>query len=289
MNRAQNKKNALRNWKYILIAIILAFIVCGGILGYFCGKEKIVPASPVSITPTAPPLIPTTPASIPTPPEEKWETYSSAELCFSIKYPQTVSGVDRCSSNKIVWVPIKVFEDKEDRIVYITQEYYYDNWDSELQKNIGLCKKIICSLELLKGQWKSERTWGSEGKFFSLKGEKTFLGWGILIENIKNESELNKFIKNNYGPGCFVEKKEPWKQDGIYEIKVKGEDWNNGADLGNTNCPWNVAYKILYVPKKNKIISINLGQECTFYRIDSSQSESLKCYDEEMIDSFEFK
>lgn len=215
--------------------------------------------------------------------EEIWKDYNSTELSFSIKIPKIVYGVDRCFSNRTIWVPVKVFEDKENGIAYITQEYYYDNWDSKLQNHTESCKKIIRTIDSLK----EEREVVVQINDKVQTNANPFLTWVIIIKDINNDAELNKFIKDTYGFGCFIEKKEPWKQEGVYEIKIKGEDWDEGTDLGNTTCPFNYTYKILYAPEKNKIMSVNLGQECGF--TTDPNFKLYKCYDEEMIDSFEFK
>ncbi len=284
----QNKKSAPCCGKYILVVIILIFIISGGILGYFSNKKEAIPVSQKEDIKneeiqkekeTAP--------IIPTPPEEKWKKYTSTELGFSIEYPEMVYGVYKCSPQKPFYVPLKVFEDEKNGTVYITQEYYYSDWNSELQNNTGHCKKIIYSLELLQSEWRTSALWG-ENKPFSLLSEKTFLGWGILISNIKNDVELNKFIKDNYGPGCFAQNKKLWKQNRIYEIEIESEDRDKETDLGTTTCPINYAYKILYAPEKNKIMSIKLGQECTFGTRYISE-ELYKCYDDEMINSFQFE
>ena len=218
-----------------------------------------------------------------------WKKYTNSQLGFSIKFPQTVCGVNRCPSDEPIWVPIKIFEDNENGIVFITEEYYYDNWDRESQTNTGPCEKIVYSLESLQDEWKASILWG-ENEPFPLLNEKTFLGWGILIGDIKNEKELDKFVKDNYGPGCFVGEKELWKQEGVYEIFIKGEDWGPGTNLGNTTCPCNHRYKILYALEKNKVMSVNLGQECTFGTDPMVEiSKPYECYDGEMIDSFRFE
>lgn len=290
MKGAQNKKSVLSNWKYILIAVILAFSIVGGVLSYFWNKEKIATVPSVFLTPTTPSSIP-----IPTPPEEKWETYISDELGFSIKYPRMVYGSIVCPSKKeMIWVPVRVFEDNKNGIVYITQEYYYETyWNPDLQEFTGPCKKIIYTQEMLQEEWWKNVLWDEKNPLL-LKTEKTYLGWGILIKNIKNEEELNKFIKENYGSECFVKDKIPknkisWNQNKVYEIDIGGKD--NGEDGINPNCPLHYAYKVLYAPEKNKLVSIKLGQECTFATVTNpaKASETYKCYDEEMIDSFEFK
>ena len=216
-------------------------------------------------------------------PKEIWQEYTNHQLGFSIKFPQIVYGINRCS-DEIIWVPVKIFEDNENGIVFITEEYYYDNWDRESQTNTGPCKKITYSLESLRENMTP---------IFEFKAmPKPWLGLAIMIKNINNDIELNKFIKNTYGPGCFAGEKELWKQEGIYEIRIEGEDWEwepgtDLIDLGTTTCPWNYVYKILYAPEKNKVMSVNLGQECTFGTDPSS--ESFKCYNDEMIDSFKFE
>lgn len=279
----QTKKNILDNGKYILIAVILIFIISGGILEYFLNKKEPVPVSQkkdiekeeIKEEEIAP--------VVPTPSEEKWETYVSSQLGFSIKYPQMVYGVYKCSPQKPFYVPLKVFEDNENGIIYITEEYYYEvKYDSELNEYTGPCEKIINSLESLNEQRAIIVDINDKVNL----NYNPFLTRVFVIKNVKNDAELNKFIKDNYGSGCFVEKKEPWEQKGVYEIKIKGEDWGKGADLGMTTCPWNYVYKILYAPEKNKLMSVNLGQECGF---TTDLTKNYKCYDDEIIANFKFE
>lgn len=284
MNKIQAEKNIFSCKKYVLIFVVLVFVIGAGILVYLKNGKEPTPIPPKEEIQQEKPQEKPTPAPIPTPPEEKWETYSSDELGFSIKYPQMVYGLYRCSPDKPFWVPLKVFENKESGIVYITQEYYYDDLNSETQTNAGTCEKINYSLELLKNEWRENVSWDNS---YFLQAEKTFLGWGILIENIKNENELDKFIRDNYGSDCFINDKLSWKKNEIYEINIGGKYSDNIEGI-NPKCPLHYAYKVLYAPKKNKLASIKLGQECTFYIINSAL-EMPKCYDEEMIDSFEFK
>ena len=112
------------------------------------------------------------------------------------------------------------------------------------------------------------------------------MGWAILIRSIKDEGELDKFIKEIYGSGCSAGNKQPWEQqDGVYEISVSAD----GTTLGDTTCPidWMNRIKVLYAPEKNKLMSVILGQECTFST--NPYSKPYQCYDEEMINSFRFE
>ncbi len=226
------------------------------------------------------PLVSTTtssnsPIATITPPSEVWETYTNSQLGFSIKYPQTVYGVYRCSPNKPFYVPLKVFEDNKNGIVYISEEYFYEAaYNGELNEYTGPCEKITYSLESLTKEKESNGN--------------PFLVRVFVIKNVKNDTELNKFIKDNYGSGCLVGSKNPWKQqNGVYEITIKGEDWDKGTDLGNTTCPINSNTKVLYAPKKNKAMSVSLGQECGFGTDPNSQF--YRCYDDKMINSFKFE
>ncbi len=285
MNESQNKKNAIIDWRCALAAMVVIFIISGAILTYLWNKkeEKVIVSPTNSPTPTTP-TVSVSPSPTPsltptvTPPQEVWQTFTSSELSFSMKYPQMVYGANRCALNDHFWVPLKIFEDKKNRATYITEEYYYDNWSDKLQSNTGPCKKITYSLESLQ----NEKEKAQEGEF-SLWW-KPFLGWAISTSDIKNENELNLFIKNNYGEGCLIKNKINWIQNGVFEINLEEKNLKNeGID---TACPLNYSYKILYSPKKNKIASIKLGQECSFYT--DPDSSSYKCYDEEIINSFIF-
>lgn len=273
----------IKNIEYILIAVVLVFVISGEALEYFLNKKESVPVSQKENLKKENIQKEETASIIPAPPEEIWETYVSAELGFSIRYPEMVYGVYRCSPKKPFWVPLKIFEDKKNGIVYITQEYYYDDWDSKLQNNTGPCEKIMNSLEYLKSQREIIIDINDRASL----NYNPFLTRVFIIKNIKNDTELDKFIKDNYGPGCFANNKKLWKENGIYEIEIKGEDWDEKANLGTTSCPWNYMYKILYAPEKNKLMSVNLGQECGFGT--DLDSQSYKCYDEEMVDSIEFE
>ncbi len=217
-------------------------------------------------------------------PEVIWNKYINDELGFSIDIPnKKVYGLYSCDPKKVIQVPVKVFEDNENGVVYISQEYYYlSKYDNELHRHVGECKKIIYSLELLRNE-KGPR------------GFKPRLGWAIVIKTVKNEDELDKFIKENYGSGCRAEDKKLWETDYqqlgayAYDIHIRGEGDNRETTLGTTSCAeaWTARHKVLYFPEENKVMSVKLGQESTFQTNPHLQPH--QSYDQKMIDSFRFE
>ena len=205
--------------------------------------------------------------------EAIWSKYINDEFGFSIDIPDKVYGYYGCEPKKAIQVPVKVFEDNENGVVYISQEYYYiSKYDNELHKYVGECKKTIYSLESLRNDYS---------------------GWAIVMKTVENEDELDKFIKENYGSGCEAEDKKFWETDynqsGVYDISVGGEGDNMKTNLGNTSCAgaWIERYKVLYFPEENKVMSVKLGQEPTFW--NNPHTPPHQAYDEKMIDSFRFE
>lgn len=273
LNLIDKLKNlTMTNRKCILIVVILVFVISGVVLGYNWAKTDVVSA----------PVEKSKEAGESVFPEVRWNKYVNHQLGFSIEFPDNVYGGYRCPSEKTIQVPIRAFEDNENGIVYISQEYYYEaERDDKSGERTGPCEKIINSLERLKNK-ESILGWLP----------KPFLGWAILIGEVKNKDKLNKFIKENYGPGCSAEDKKFWKlyhQPGVYNISVGGESDNEETTLGTTSCPgaWTTRYKVLYFPEKNKVMTVNLGQDCNFFNY--FDTEFYQCYDEEMINSFKFE
>jgi hypothetical protein len=200
----------------------------------------------------------------------EWNLYHNNDLGFSIKLPSEVATPCRCPDNRMVNAPVKVFEDNENGAGYISPEYYYDaRWSSEEQKFTEECTKIIYSLDMLEVE----------------KDQKPFLGWRININNIENKEDILEVIKGNFGLTCEI-KDEVKDEQGNYEISLYGSDWdsNNGLE---SSCMINYSYKIIYCPDKGKMMSVILGQECTFGTDPSTKP--YYCYDEGMINSFKFQ
>ncbi|MFA5730011.1 MAG: hypothetical protein WC938_02205 [Candidatus Paceibacterota bacterium] len=207
-----------------------------------------------------------------------WNEYINTQLGFSMKIPLKVSTICRCDEKQEEGTPLKVFEDNQNGVIYISQEYYYDaNWSQPEQRFIGECNKITYSLELLKKE--------EENKYYTGRSSRPFLGWKIIINNPKNDDELIGFVKQNFGPTCSIVLNDLQK-DGNYQINISGRNLiENGVRVMDENCYTNFAYKILYSPEKQKMMSLILGQECTF----QSFPDMSQCYDDKMTESFKFE
>jgi hypothetical protein len=211
-----------------------------------------------------------------------WTDYKNDQLGFLMKIPLEVPTLHKCSSdNQTKNTPIKIYEDNQNGVVYISAEYYYDVfWNQAEQKYIGNCDKINYSLELLKIE---EAT-----KYLSGLASHPFIGWKIIIKNIGNDDDILKYIKENFGSTCTIVSKN-LQENGNYQIDIKGISLvENGQGIMDETCLTNFVYKILYSPEKHKLMSVVLGQECTF-GTDPSIPSAYQCYDDEMINSFKFE
>ncbi|MFA5368755.1 MAG: hypothetical protein WC303_01955 [Candidatus Paceibacterota bacterium] len=246
------------NQKYLFILFVLALIFIGGFLFFSNKKEK----APVINNPNngiiTPKLIDTS----------SWTNYANAQLGFSIIIPLEINGKVRCSDMQATNVPVKVFADNSNGLVYISQAYYYDAWDQAQQKMTDQCKKITPTLDSLRDGY--------------------ILGWKIVINDIKNDEDILKYVKENFGPTCSITDRGLQK-DGNYQISIKGRDLTeNGEVTMDPTCLTNFVYKILYSQEKQKLMSVALGQECSF-GTDPSVQSSYQCYDNTMIQSFKFQ
>lgn len=193
-----------------------------------------------------------------------WGEYINTQLGFSIKIPPETQCINRCGGSKDSLVPVKIFQDNNNNAVYVTPEYYYDFRD----KN---CEKIEISLASLETQGMAV---------------KPFLAWKIDVIKVDSLDDVNKFIKNNFAESCSIGNKK-LNNDGTYDISITGDDWANGG-MVNSSCPWEMHYKILYSPKKHKLISVKLPIDYDFFIYNDSPG-GLEDYDQEMVKSLKFE
>lgn len=192
------------------------------------------------------------------PPQYKaWQVYKNERLGFEIKYPVSYQGFDaECSFEngkyKLSYgiIPTKIFE--QDNKVYIAHEYFY---------KVGTdgCEKVSYSIDNL----------------------KDFGFWEIIIEdNIKNDDDLDKFVKDFFYDTCTLGEKKPALQDNVFDIYT----YYDGKNLGTLDCFINYMAVMKYYPGKNKAVAWDMGQEYIF-SVDNTGKFTL---DREMVDSFRF-
>jgi hypothetical protein len=214
------------------------------------------------------------------PVDETWDRYINHQVGFSIKIPRTlVSPYGSCAwvegsgdgsyRPELSYVPVAVFEDGQ--TTYIAGAYYHEL--SGVTKKTSAaggtrtffseCQAVTNNLDLLRD---SENPYQTR--------------WKIVAEQVRNDAELEAFIKARYGSGCSLGEKAGSSQDGVYDVRVEGD----GKDLSETKCPLNYRTVVKYYPAGNKVIAWDLGQAVTF----AATLDYSVTHDQEMVESFRF-
>ena len=256
----------------VAILIVVVLIIAGGAGYYFyktsqeqkeVGRKPGEPEKTSEIKPL----------------DETWSTYINYELGFSMKIPKEMfHGYGYCewvdAEESYRWqeavVPVKIFEDMDSNIVYISSEYFYEltgKIEGVSRNRFLKCNKIINSLGLLKK--------GGGGP-----------NWEIVMRKVANDSELEQFIKERYGSGCGLGEKVPTegaiKQEGVYSVGIDTGGARDIDEMMEIGCVVNYMTTLKYFPAKNRVISWNMGQDYTFRGPKDVE------YDAEMFNSFRF-
>jgi hypothetical protein len=199
--------------------------------------------------------------------DDTWNLYTNEGLGFSMKIPKTAylfggSCADGNLGNDLV--PIKVFSDEKE--TYITAESFYE------YPQDNLCQKTVASLSIIQqraNQWKDNNY---ENDLFVPSY------WRIIVAKVENDTELENFVKTNYGSSCTLGEKK-LSASGIYDVKILGD----GLGLDTTKCPINFAIALKYSPDLKKAATWGIGQAIIFSSFDYKET-----YDTEILDSFKF-
>lgn len=215
--------------------------------------------------------------------DDTWNKYINYRLGFSINIPKMMTH----SSGSCLWVgeggdhsyrpapklvPVKVFE--EGNMVYIVNGSYAELGGETREESAGgirsyfsECHEVINSLAKVKD-----------------KENYYERGWQIIVEEAKNDEDLDRFIKKYFGPDCRLGDRIHDYQEGVYKISVDQgvKNHEEGEAPEETGCFVNYAYAIKYFPEKNKVASWDLGQDFTFYQ------DIEHPLDTQMAESFEF-
>lgn len=218
--------------------------------------------------------------------DETWNKYTDCALGFSIKVPKKMSAFyGSCEWKtdsyrpKEALVPVKIFEDNDNGVVYITSEYYHELAGETVKGGVhyySKCDKVLNSLERIKSELRS----GERGHYQQ--------AWDIVVKDVANDSELDAFIKERYGWGCSLGEKTPAKQEGVYSLGIASPEGVGGIEEAfEKGCLVNYMTVLKYFPAKNKVVSWHIGQAYTFSKTLGTELEDV-IYDEAMVESFEF-
>jgi hypothetical protein len=195
--------------------------------------------------------------------------YVNNKLKFSIQIPKTAANLygsctwvedgDKSSYRpKLAFTPVKVFEDENS--VYIAFEYSYEltgRSSADSHTYFKGCKKV-------------------ENSIIKLQQERQT--WNIISKQVKNDTELESFIKQRFGSACRLGGKTITDQPGVFSVKVIGD----GKDLEFSQCILNYMFVIKYAPSIQRVFTFDRGQSFDFPKtLDYSA-----VYDDDMENSF---
>jgi hypothetical protein len=90
----------------------------------------------------------------------------------------------------------------------------------------------------------------------------------IRTRVVKNDSEIESFIKENFGKECGPFERQPSAQIGIEDLKVKNvprPGVKEPSGLDDFVCVTNYAYVLKYNPVTKRVLGMNLGQDGFIY------------------------
>jgi len=189
-----------------------------------------------------------------------WNLYSNYKFGFSIKIPKETRALyGSCRSGDQVeepMSPVKVFE--EGNKIYIAREFDYEFTDY-----YKMGEKVFYQ--------------NCQKKKNDLSQHNGVL-WELLVKEVKNEQELESFIKERFGSGCSLGEKRP--QRGALRVSIEGYFDEKTKEI-NPECMLNHLYVLMYIPQRNIAVAWSGGQDALF---TGRNPETM--YDNEMIDSF---
>jgi len=205
-----------------------------------------------------------------------WKKYINRRLGFSIDFPRSfyygnasctyvTTGGDHSYRPVASNVETTVFSSHTTNTVYITHASY-----AELTgETVEGFKHFYSRCETRNNSWTN-----MENNYPGIYAT----GWKIIVEDARNSTELNNFIRSIFGSGCIISERTPsTTQPHVEDIKV------SDSDADHSDCMINYMYVVKYHTNLQKVASWSLGQACTF-----STTDYADCYYEAMKNSFRF-
>lgn len=108
--------------------------------------------------------------------------------------------------------------------------------------------------------------------------------WAIIVKNIRDERELESFVKNRYGKGCALGERTFDEKNDLYDFSIGAENPGHKDE-----CFVNQVYFIKYSEKEHKAATWGIGQDNRFVLSKESGADKMAvAYDEEMARTFRF-
>ncbi len=280
------KNNNIYKYLFFVTVVLLLGLVVGF---YFILNNKInqlsnkqtvdivsTPTQKINIsneiTPTSIPTIASTESTLVQKDANNY-IYTNNKFGFSLSIPKFIISSVNCKKEPDSYrptsglVPIAFFENND--TIYLAADNFYqltgEQKTPDGRSNFSGCEKLKTTFDLIEEDRAS-------ANIASLK---------IYASNIKNDIELENYLKSKYGSGCKLGKKTITETNGIYTVEILSD----GKDPGESNCPINFLITSLYNPTKEKLVIFELGQDCNLVK---DQSISSECEDTKIIKSLKF-
>lgn len=244
------------NWKIISIIVVVAIIILAA-TGYTAYALGLFNKSSQETAKTAASPVKTTTSSAQKD-ETTWVKYTNTMLGFSMDLPEEID-ISYFSFGKTINVTMKVAVFEDGDIVYIST-------DKDIVCKDGQDFSQTCETKIV------------ANSLDRIKNHRVYSGsWKLTSQQVSNDSELESFLKQNFGSACSLGEKKSSVQNGVFDVEVKGD----GKEPSISKCYlYDTRYAFKYYPAGNKAITWQLGLQASFCKN--------KCYDEDMAKSFEF-
>lgn len=202
--------------------------------------------------------------------DKLWAVYTSPQG-ISFRYPKQIGVLDGCGDEHKAsnpYVGMKVLENEKKGSISLVPEYYYDypmTAEGEQDTSKPCQKKSILDV-------------AEEESGYMLGG------LDIMVREVKNRAEFDKFVQDVTAPGCEAEDEPSMESEYSGEYRLKYD----GKSLDETSCPFNAGYKLVYNTNRNKAFFLSLGQDCNITNENPNIDRvAYVCYIPEIADSIQ--
>jgi hypothetical protein len=198
---------------------------------------------------------------------ENGREYRNERLGFSLLVPRQMTTIVRCTTDESdPIVEVKTLEAGDN--VYIGPEWYKEE-------------------EYLGDNDDGSARYSEECNQYEIKAsDDEYFARSVRTRIVKNDAEIQAFIKDMFGPACAEFTRTPALQNGIQDLIVKSVGLDVAAESEEEVCVTNYRYVLKYNPKTRRILGVDLKQEAFFhipnsnydYPLDDAMMRSLRMF-----------